>query len=220
MQAQSSTQQFLEVDQLREGVIVLKNKGLRGVLMVSSLNFALKAEEEQSAIIHQFQSFLNSLDFTCQIVVQSKKINMTGYLEKLEKMEAEQTNELLKEQTAAYRKFIGDVISGAPPAGKYGEIMTKAFYMVVPFYLAEGPTVSKKKLLRAPKVPELTEEVFQRCKQQLWQRMEFVALGLKRVGLQAIPLTTAELIELFWTLYHPNEAEVGYYPELPPELSQ
>jgi len=220
METQSSTQQFLEINQIREGVVVLKNKGLRGVLMVSSLNFALKAEEEQSAIISQFQSFLNSLDFTCQIVVQSKKINMTGYLEKLKDMEAKQANELLKEQTAAYRKFIEDVISGAPPAGKYGEIMTKSFYMVVPFYLAEGQASSKKKLLRAPKIPELTEEAFQRCKQQLWQRMEFVALGLKRVGLQAIPLTTAELIELFWTLYHPKEAEVGYYPELPPEISQ
>jgi len=219
METQSSTQQFLEINQIREGVVVLKNKGLRGVLMVSSLNFALKAEEEQSAIISQFQSFLNSLDFTCQIVVQSKKINMTGYLEKLKDMEAKQANELLKEQTAAYRKFIEDVISGAPPAGKYGEIMTKSFYMVVPFYLAEGQASSKKKLLRAPKIPELTEEAFQRCKQQLWQRMEFVALGLKRVGLQAIPLTTAELIELFWTLYHPKEAEVGYYPELPPEIS-
>ena len=220
MQAQSSTQQFLEIDQIREGVVILRNKGLRGVLMVSSLNFALKAEEEQSAIISQFQSFLNALDFTCQIVVQSKKINMTGYLEKIKDMEAKQTNELLKEQTASYGKFIEDVISGAPPAGKYGEIMTKSFYIVVPFYLIEGSTAAKKKMLSAPKIPELTEETFQRCKPQLWQRMEFVALGLKRVGLQAIPLTTAELIELFWTLHHPKEAEIGYYPELPPEISK
>lgn len=219
-QQQTSTQQFLEVDQIREGVIVLKNKALRGVLMVSSLNFALKAEEEQSAIISQFQSFLNSLDFTCQIVIQSKKINMTGYLEKLQELEAKQTNELLKIQTAEYRKFIEGIISGAPPAGKYGEIMSKSFYMVVPFTLLEGQAVSKKGLFRAPKMPALTEEAFKRCKQQLWQRMEFVALGLRRVGLQAVPLTTTELIELFWALHHPDEAEVGYYPELPPELNQ
>jgi len=218
---QISTQQFLEIDQIREGMIVLRNKALRGVLMVSSLNFALKAEEEQSAIISQFQSFLNSLDFSCQIVVQSKKINMTGYIEKLKEMEQKQKNQLLKKQTAEYCKFIEGVISGAPPAGKYGEIMSKAFYVVVPFTLLEGQqTGPKKKMLTTPKVPQLTEETFQRCKQQLWQRMEFIALGLKRVGLQAIPLTTSELIELFWTLHHPKEAEIGYYPEIPPELSQ
>jgi type IV secretory pathway VirB4 component len=220
MPQQSSTQQLLEIDQIREGVIVLKNKALRGVLMVSSLNFALKAEEEQSAIISQFQSFLNSLDFTCQIVIQSKKINMTGYIEKIKEMEAKQTNELLKIQTAAYREFIEGIISGAPPAGKYGEIMSKSFYVVVPFTLLEGRAVSTKQILKAPKIPQLTEQEFQRCKQQLWQRMEFVALGLKRVGLQAIPLTTAELIELFWTLHNPKEAEIGYYPEIPPELSK
>ena len=218
---QAPTQQFLEIDQIREGVLVLKNKALRGVLMVSSLNFALKAEEEQLAIISQFQSFLNSLDFTCQIVVQSKKINMTGYLEKIKSMEEKQANSLLKKQTSDYRKFIEDVISGAPPAGKYGEIMSKAFYIVVPFTLLEGEQAApKKQLLRAPKIPAFTEETFHRCKQQLWQRMEFVALGLKRVGLQAIPLTTEELIELFWSLHNPKEAEVGYYPVLPPELSQ
>ena len=220
MPQQISTQQFLEIDQIREGVLILKNKALRGVLMTSSLNFALKAEEEQSAIVSQFQSFLNSLDFTCQIVIQSKKINLTGYFEKIEELEKKQTKKLLREQTAAYREFIRQVASGAPPAGKYGEIMSKSFYVIVPFTLLEGQAVSKKQMLKAPKISQLTEEEFRRCKQQLWQRMEFVAMGLKRVGLQCIPLTTAELIELFWSLHHPKEAEIGYYPEMPPELSQ
>jgi len=219
-QQKVSTQQFLEIDQIREGIVVLKNKALRGVLMVSSLNFALRAEEEQSAIISQFQSFLNSLDFTCQMIVQSKKINMTGYLEKLKEIEQKQTNELLKEQIAAYQQFIQEVVSGAPPAGKYGEIMTKSFYVVIPFTLLESQAPSSKQMLKAPKIPQLTDEAFKRCKQQLWQRMEFVALGLRRVGLQAVPLTTTELIELFWSLHHPKEAEIGYYPEIPPEINQ
>ena len=214
------TQQFLEIDQIREGVIILRNKALRGVMMVSSLNFALKSEEEQSAIIYQFQSFLNSLDFSCQIVIQSRKINITGYIDKLKELESRQPNELLKIQTVEYRKFVEDIITGAPPAGKYGAIMTKSFYVVVPFTLLESTGTSPKQLLRAPKIPTLTEEEFQRCKQQLWQRMEYVALGLRRTGLQAIPLTTPELIELFWTLHHPKRAEVGYYPEIPPELSR
>ena len=99
----SSTQEFLEIDQIREGVIVLKNKGLRGALMVSSLNFALKSEEEQNAIIYQFQNFLNSLDFSCQIIIQSRKLNITGYLDKLKDLEKKQKNELLKAQTGEYR---------------------------------------------------------------------------------------------------------------------
>lgn len=214
-----STQDFLEIDQIREGTVILKNKALRSILMVSSLNFALKSEEEQSSIVYQFQSFLNSLDFSIQIIVQSRKLNITGYLDKIKELELKQTNELLKIQTGEYWQFIKDIITGAPPAGKYGEIMSKSFYVVVPFTLLETKGASPMQILRSTKASELTEIDFQRCKQQLWQRMEFIALGLRRCGLQAMPLTTPELIELFWGLHHPKQAEVGYYPEIPPELS-
>lgn len=210
----TSTQDFVEIDQIREGVLIMKNKSLRGVLMVSSLNLALKSEEEQNATFYQFQTFLNSLDFSCQIVVQSRRLNITGYLEKLKDLEEKQKNELLKIQTASYREFIEGMI-------KSGTIMTKSFFVVVPFYLpviqeGKGPT----SVFSPPKVATLTEDQFQRSKDQLWQRMEFLALGLRRCGLSAIPLTTPELIELFWGLYHPQEAEVGFYPEIPPELAR
>lgn len=208
------TQQFLEIEQIREGVTVLKNKTLRGVLMVSSLNFALKSEEEQNAIIYQFQEFLNSLDFSCQILVQTRRLNITGYLDKLKELEEKQENELLRIQTKGYREFIASMI-------KEGVIMTKTFYAIIPFY--PGPLESSKfsaKKSKDQKPVSLTEEAFQRNKTQLWQRMEFLALGLKRCGLQAIPLITPELIELFWRFYHPKEAEFGYYPEVPPEMAQ
>ena len=91
-----STQQFLEVSQIREGIIVLKNRALRGILMVSSLNFALKSQEEQDATIYQFQNFLNSLDFPCQIVAQSRRLNITGYLEKIKDLEKQQKKRTLK----------------------------------------------------------------------------------------------------------------------------
>jgi hypothetical protein len=212
-----STQSFLEFEQIKEGVLILKNKTLRGVLMVSSLNFALKSDEEQSAIIYQFQSFLNSLDFSCQILIQSRRLNVTGYLEKLEGLEKKQENELLKVQTAEYRKFIESLV-------KEGAIMTKNFYVIIPYYgLYEEQMIAAGKRLfkaRAPKISTFTEEEFQRWKTQLWQRMEFLALGLRRCGLRAIPLTTPELIELFWGLHHPKEAEFGYYPEIPPELGK
>ena len=100
--AEASTQQFLEMEQIREGVVVLRNKGLRAVIMASSLNFALKSEDEQNAIIYQFQNFLNSLDFSIEIVVQSRRLNITGYFDKLKEMEEKQENELLKFQTREY----------------------------------------------------------------------------------------------------------------------
>lgn len=203
--AQIATQQFLEVDQIKEGIVSLKNKSLRGILMVSSLNFALKSAEEQEATIYQFQRFLNSLDFSLEIVIQSRTLNITGYLDKLSELAKKQENELLKIQTLEYQKFIKELIGG-------GQILSKTFFVVVPFTLIEFPG-SKGKKGTGP-----GEDFFQRAKSQLWQRMEFVVLGLRRCGLQCTPLNTSELIELFWSLYHPDEAEVGYYPEIPPEI--
>lgn len=208
-----STQQFLEIDQIREGVIILKDKTLRGVMMVSSLNFALKSEEEQTGIIYQFQNFLNSLDFSCQIIVQSRRLNITGYIEKLKQLEKQQQNKLLKIQTREYTNFIQSLISG-------GTIMSKTFYVVVPFFLTELKGINTGNMVKKSVVPKLTENEFQRCKNQLWQRMEYLTLGLRRCGLHSVLLSTEELIELFWSLYHPKQAEVGYYPEIPPELTK
>lgn len=203
--AEVSTQQFLEIEQIREGILLLKNKSLRGVLMISSLNFALKSADEQQAIIYQFQNFLNSLDFPIEIVVQSRILNITGYLDKLKEIETAQKNELMKIQTAEYRKFISDLVVGR-------QILSKTFFVTIPFTLIEIPKIGIKK------EADFSEGQFQRAKSQLWQRMEFAALGLRRCGLQCSFLNTLELIELFWSLYHPEEAEVGYYPEIPPEI--
>lgn len=211
--SQLTTQQFLEIKQIREGMIILKNKAMRGILMVSSLNFALKSEDEQNAILYQFQSFLNALDFSCQIVIQSRRLNITGYLEKLKELEENQKNKLLKMQTREYREFIKQLVEERL-------ILTKKFFIVIPYTLLEsaGLDTSEKGLLKKAKIPTLTEKTFQRCKTQLWQRMEYIALGLRRCGLQAVPLTTPEIVELFWSLHHPKEAEVGFYPEFPLEL--
>ena len=206
-----ATQDFLKIKQIREGVVILKNKSMRSVLMVSSLNFALKSEEEQTATIYQFQNFLNSMDFGCQIIVQSRKLNITGYIEKLKELEQAQRNELLQIQTTGYREFIEGLV-------KTGTIMSKTFFLVIPFSTA-SLTSSTIKSEKKPVVSDLTEELFRRSKAQLWQRMEFVVLGLRKCGLKAVPLTTGELIELFWALHHPKQAEIGYYPEIPPELS-
>jgi len=148
-----------------------------------------------------------------QFLIQSRKLNITGYIEKLKDLELSQENELLKVQTAEYRKFIENLVKG-------GTIMNKTFFVIVPYTVweAEGMALTEG-VFKKPKIPILTEESFQRCKTQLWQRMQFVALGLRRCGLRAMPLTTPEIIELFWALYHPKKAEVGYYPEFPSEIS-
>lgn len=205
-----STQDFLNFDQIRDGIIILKNKGLRSILMVSSLNFALKSTEEQNAILYQFQSFLNSLDFSCQILIQSRRLNMTGYLDKLKDIEKKEKNELLKIQINEYKKFIEQIVKG-------GSIMQKTFYVIVPFSIMETQSSTEKKG-KLPKIPVLTEELFQRAKSQLMQRIEFVVLGLRASGLEAVPLTNLEITELFWGLHHPVQAEQGYYPEIPSEL--
>jgi len=203
-----TTQDFLEFDQIREGIVILKNKGLRSILMVSSLNFVLKSTEEQNAILYQFQNFLNSLDFSCQILVFSRRLNITGYLDKLAEIEKKEENELLQVQISEYRKFIDQIMKG-------GSVMQKSFYVVVPFSVGEVQSFAGKK--KTSKI-NLTEESFQRAKNQLMQRIEFIVLGLRSCSLEAMPLNTLEIAELYWSIYHPSEAERGYYPEMPSEL--
>ena len=186
------------------------------------MNFALKSDDDQNAIIYAFQSFLNSLDFSCQIVIQSRNINITPYLDNIKRLEETQTNELLKAQTASYGEFIKDLVKG-------DSIMTKSFYVVVPYTLMEilgvgagmkqfGALNPFSKSDSKEKKQQISDEDFEKCKNQLWQRMEFLAMGLKRCGLDVMPLTTPELIELFWSIHHPDQAEIGYYPEILPEL--
>lgn len=200
-----TTQQLLEIEDIKEGVLIMKDKSLRGIIAVSSLNFDLKSEEEQNAIIYQFQNFLNSIEFPIQVYIQSRKLNLTGYIEKLRELEKKHKEPLMKIQIQKYISFIEDLLSR-------GSIMSKSFYVVVPFYPVLMPVGGKKG------TTFLSDEEFERAKNQLWQRMEFVIQGLRGCGLICAPLTSNELIELFWGIYHPQEAEVGYYPEIPPEL--
>ena len=215
MNGQAYSQQFLPFSEIKEGVLILRSGGLRGILMVSSINFALKSSDEQQAIIYQFQNFLNSLDFTTQILVQSRRVNMTGYLERLKKLEEQQTNELMKAQTSDYRQFITDILNK-------GVIMGKSFYIIVPYTLAEvqGTVSAAREMLRKKDQVKqvMSAEAFQRARMQLIQRMEFVAIGLRRCELEAVPLTSPEIIELFWSLHQPTSAEHGYYPSIMPEI--
>jgi len=206
-------QHFLEIKDVRENIAILKDGSLRAILLTSSLNFALKSGEEQEAIIYQFQNLLNSLDFFCQIVVHTQRLNLTGYVEKLKELEENQQNKLLRDQTKGYREFIERLIAS-------GTIMTKSFYLIVPLYPVEVEGLMLKKGEKEKKLKglSLTESQFQKCKTLLLQRVEFLSLGLKRCGLNAILLKSEQIIELFWNLHHPKMAERGYFPPIPPQL--
>lgn len=196
-----STQKYVDVEEVRDGVIILKNGSLRAVMMVSSINFDLKASEEQDSIVSQYQSFLNSLDFPIQIVIGSRKLNINPYLDYLKRQEAHITNELLSFQLSEYSNFIKNL-------AEVSNIMTKYFYVVVPFYPIENV---KKGFLDAffassnsSQSVAKRRELFETYKNQLWQRVDHVSAGLSGTGVKVTPLKTEELIELLYNTYNPT----------------
>lgn len=203
--AAASTQTYLNIDEIKDGVLVLQDGSLRSVLMCSALNFALKSASEQDAIIYAYQRFLNSLTFPVQILVQSRRLDLEDYINKLAKRADEQENELIKLQILEYVEFIKRLISVT-------NIMDKRFFVIVPFYPtgtepAKGffSSLFSTKATRA-KEAKAREEQFERGKVQLMQRVEAIASGLGAVGLRAATLTSEELVELFYSVYNPGTA--------------
>lgn len=201
-----STQGLIPIKEIRDDVVILKDGSLHMILMASTLNFALKSEEEQSAIIMQYQNFLNSLDFTVQFFIQSRKLNIDSYVATLMEIEKNQDNELMKIQTKEYIDFIKNFV-------KMSNVMAKSFYISVPYSTASmevkkgfmGDFIGgflKKTSLQA-------EDRFEENKIQLQQRADIVSQGLARVGVRIAPLNTEELIELFYELFNPGEKEKG-----------
>lgn len=197
----SSTLKYVDVESIKDGVVILKSGSLRSVLMASSINFDLKSTDEQDAIITQYQNFLNSLDFPLQIVVTSRKLNIRPYLEMINDREKQQTNEMLRIQTTEYQEFIKKLTDVT-------NIMSKFFYIIIPFAPVEtkkGGFFSKISSAIAPKQQILeNRELFETYKNQLWQRVDHVSAGLGGTGLKLTALTTDEIIELLYNSYNPS----------------
>ncbi len=195
-----STQQYLNILEIRDNTVILKDGTLRGVVLVSSINFALKSEDEQNAVIQGYIQFLNTLDFPLQILIQSRKLNIDDYLERLKTIEKEQTNELLKVQTREYRQYIAELVSLA-------DIMSKRFYIVIPY--ATGSIGSRgfisrfKEALSPTTVINIKQKKFDKNRVELWKRMEYIIDGLSSIGLKAVALDTQGLIELYYNTYNP-----------------
>lgn len=200
-----ATQQFVPIERVRDGIVVLKNGELRSVLITSSLNLSLKSEDEQQAILLQFQNLLNSLDFPVQLFVQSRRLNIKPYIDLLASRQTEVKEDLLKIQIHEYINFISKFADET-------NIMTKHFFVVIP-YLPSLLTSSGKAggmfSLGGNETGAQKDDSFDAARIQLEQRVATVMQGMQRFGLRAQKLGTEEVVELFYKLFNPGEQDRG-----------
>ncbi|HAS84466.1 MAG TPA: hypothetical protein DCS23_00090 [Candidatus Yonathbacteria bacterium] len=207
-----AAQDFIPIKEIRDGVVILKDGTIRMLLMASSVNLALKSADEQQAILMQFQSFLNSLEFSTQIFIQSRRLDIKPYLTLLDERLKEEVNELLKIQIHEYMGFVKTIAQST-------NIMSKLFVIVVPYAPPRSVTASapssggvlggifgkKKEASIAPSQSAI--EAFEEARTQLEQRAGIISQGLSRTGVRVVPLGTEELTELYYRLFNPGEAE-------------
>ncbi|MDD3498711.1 MAG: hypothetical protein PHH24_04405 [Candidatus Moranbacteria bacterium] len=196
-----SSQKYINVEEIKNDIVVLKNKSLRAILLVSSINFDLKSSEEQEAITYGYQGFLNSLDFPIQILISSKRLDIEPYINLLEQNKKLHTNELMRMQISEYSNFVRELT-------EVSQIMSKNFYVVVPFYPVEtkGSGFFSGIMDTLNPKQKITEnlETFETYKNQLWQRVDQVAGGLNSIGVKSTVLKTEEIIELLYSSYNPS----------------
>ncbi|NCO00151.1 hypothetical protein GW920_03455 [Candidatus Falkowbacteria bacterium] len=199
-----STQEYLNIAEIKDNTVVMKDGTLRSVLLVSSINFALKSEDEQNAVIDSYARFLNNINFSLQIVIQSRELDIDNYIEYLKGKEKEQTNKLLKVQTGDYIEYIKELIS-------LGKIMNKRFYVIVPY----DPLTDKHKnflsliseALRPATVIKLKDKTFRNYQEMLDRRVDSVIGGLESMGVAVARLDTQSLIELYYKTYNPETSK-------------
>jgi hypothetical protein len=198
-----STQLFMDVAEIRNDTVVMKDGTLRAVLMVSSINFALKSEEEQDAVVSSYVQFLNFLDFPIQIVIQSRKLDISTYINRLKEKESEITNELLRKQMINYQSYIQELV-------ELGDIMSKRFFVAVPYSAVEDKKrgfMSRAAALFTPgQIIKLNKEKFKKYHYGLFQRVEHVKSHITSMGVEAVVLDTESLIELYYNVYNPDVA--------------
>jgi type IV secretory pathway VirB4 component len=200
-----STQNTLLISEIKDGVVVMRDGSMRGVILGSAINYDLMSPQEQEGVEYAYQGFLNSLHFPVQIVIRSQKLDVAGYLEKLQGLRNEQPNDLLgtlmEDYIANIRSLVDEV-----------NIMDKQFYVVVPYF---PPLFEEKKInlieglkaaFQPPPVISVAEEDFRKFKQELSQRMALAASGMSQMGIRAISLGTQELVDLYYGWYNPDVA--------------
>ena len=200
-----ATQEFVPIKEVRDGIIVLKDDGLRAIVLANSVNLSLKSDDEQKATILQFQSFLNTLDFAIQISVQSRRLDIRPYLLLLEERVKVQNEPLLKLQTKEYIEFIRNFTDSV-------SIMTKSFFVVVPYthtILKSDSGILKSLFSRKNKEQTkiAKEEDFEEKRSQLEERVSVIQQGLSRCGIKSAQLGSEEIVEVFYKVFNPGEVE-------------
>ncbi len=195
-----STQKYLDIAEIRDDLAVLKDGTVRAVVLVSSVNFALKSSDEQEALIQSYIQFLNGLDYPLQVVIQSRRMQIDEYIKRMDTAMLELKNELLRAQMEDYMAFIKDLVQG-------NDIMSKRFYVVIPY----DPLSNKKKnfwtRLQETLTPgsriRLSEKQFADRKHELDQRVAQALGSLNSMGISGARLDTQGLIELYYNSYNP-----------------
>lgn len=205
----AASQDFVAIKDIRDGVVVLKSGQLCSILLASSVNFALKSTDEQQAILQQFQSFINTLDFSLQIYVQSRRLNIEPYLALLATREAAQDNDLMRIQLREYIEFIRTFTAEV-------DVMSKNFFVVVPY--SPAPINLQKGITslfgnKEGKTTSPIDQQFEEHRIQLEQRVALVVEGLSGAGVRSITLKTDDLVELFYHIYNPSDP-TGAAPSL------
>lgn len=198
-----ATQDFVQIKEVRDGIIVLKDGSLKAILMTSSLNFALKSGDEQSSTLFQFQNFLNSLDFSIQIFVQSRNLDIRPYITLLEERYKAQVTELMRIQIREYIEFIKSFTENA-------NIMTKSFFVIVsysPALLSTKSGLLGSIINRGKSTSSDKNKSFEETRTQLEQRISVVEQGLSSTGIRVARLGTEEAIELLYKMFNPGDLE-------------
>lgn len=206
----NSTQNSLQVAEIRDGIVIMNDGSFRSVVMVKSINFDLMSPQEQESVEYAYQSFLNSLYFPVQIFIRSQKVDLRPYIEKLDKIRTEHDNMLLA-------LLMEDYIGYIAALSEQTNIMDKNFYVVIPFF----PIIDTQRALDQsknfltglggvfkPKEQHVTinEADLENAKTELRNRVQAVLAGLLQCGIQGLPLDTQELIELYYDTYNPDTA--------------
>jgi hypothetical protein len=200
-----ATQEFIPIKEVHDGIIELKDGGLRAIVLANSVNLSLKSEDEQRAIILQFQNFLNTLDFSVQISIQSRKLDIRPYLLLLEDRIKVQNEPLLKLQTKEYIDFIRNFTESV-------SIMTKSFFVIVPYthaVLRPNSGMLQKFFSKQTKeeARALKQVDFEEKRSQLEERVAVIQQGLGRCGINSAQLGTEEVVEVFYKVFNPGAVE-------------
>lgn len=201
-EVRATTQQHLDIYDISQNLIILKNSGVRLVLAATAVNFNLLSEVEQDAIIAAYSGLLNSLSFPVQIIIRSKRMDISFYLERLKEAEKEQTNRLLKKRIGSYRNYVEQLISK-------NDVLDKSFYIVIPYqeqFLTSSENALKKLFSRQKKIVLNKDALLKKAEVRLEPKKEHLIKQLNKLGVRARQLTTRELIELFYDIYNPDLA--------------